>query len=71
MSVESELADLTVEVREFIEDVNARVAALEAAQGEFTPAGRVAFDSLKAVVDGGVSIVGDADGDGNPAPTTP
>jgi F0F1-type ATP synthase epsilon subunit len=71
MSVESDLVTLTAEVTEFIEDVNARVAALEAAQGEFTVAGRAAFDALKATVDGGVAGVGDADADGNPAPTTP
>ena len=71
MSVESDLVTLNAEVTEFIEDVSARVAALEAAQGEFTVAGQAAFDALKATVDGGVAGIGDADADGNPAPTTP
>jgi hypothetical protein len=71
MTVADDLAALNVQVAEFIEDVNARVAALEAAQGTFTPEGQAAFDALKATVQGGVDTVGDADGDGNPATPTP
>ena len=37
MSVETELNALTAAVDEWREDIAARVAALEAAQGEFTP----------------------------------
>lgn len=72
VTVESELNDLNVRVTEFNEDIAAKVAALEAAQGEFTPEGRAAMDALKATVDAGVTAVGDADADGNPAtPPTP
>jgi len=70
MTVADDLNALNAQVAEFIEDVNARVAALEAAQGTFTPEGQAAFDALKATVQGGVDAVGDADGDGNP-PATP
>jgi outer membrane murein-binding lipoprotein Lpp len=66
MTVAEDLNALNAQVTEFVEDVNARVAALEAAQGEFTAEGQVAFDALKATVEGGVAGVGDADGDGNP-----
>ena len=71
MSVESDLAALTATVTEFNEDIAAKVAALEAAQGEFTVEGQAAFDALKAAVEAGVTFVGDADGDGNPAPAAP
>lgn len=71
MSVESDLAALSATVTEFNEDIAAKVAALEAAQGEFTPAGQAAFDALKATVDAGVAAVGDADADGNPPSAPP
>jgi len=66
MSVASELAALAATVTEFNEDIAAKVAALEAAQGEFTVEGQAAFDDLKATVAAGVAAVGDADADGNP-----
>jgi hypothetical protein len=71
MTIAEDLNTLAATVAEFVEDVNARVAALETAQGNFTPEGQVAFDALRAAVDGGVAAVGDADGDGNPAPAVP
>lgn len=71
VSVESELNDLKVAVDEWIEDIAARVEALEAAQGEFTPEGQAAFDALKASVDAGVAATGDADGDGTPPAPEP
>jgi hypothetical protein len=70
MTVAEDLNALNLQVAEFVEDVDARVAALEAAQGNFTVEGQAAFDALKAIVAGGVVAVGDADGDGNP-PATP
>jgi hypothetical protein len=71
LSVETDLTALQTTVTEFNEDIAAKVAALEAAQGEFTPAGQAAFDALKATVDAGVTAVGDADADGNPVTPTP
>lgn len=71
MTVASELEALTAAVTEFNEDIAAKVAALESAQGEFTVEGRAAFDTLKATVDAGVTAVGDADEDGNPPPVVP
>jgi hypothetical protein len=71
MSVETDLNALTAAVDEWREDIAARVAALEAAQGEFTVEGQAAFDALKASVDAGVATTGDADADGNPAPPPP
>jgi hypothetical protein len=68
LSVETDLTALTASVTEFNEDIAAKVAALEAAQGEFTVEGQAAFDALKAAVESGVVAVGDADGDGTPAP---
>lgn len=71
MSVAEDLNALNAQVAEFVEDVNAKIAALEAAQGEFTVEGQAAFDALKATVEGGVTGVGDADGDGNPVTPVP
>ena len=71
MTVAENLAALQATVTEFNEDIAAKVAALEAAQGEFTPEGQAAFDALKATVESGVTLVGDADGDGNPATPVP
>jgi len=71
LSVETDLVALQATVTEFNEDIAAKVAALEAAQGEFTPAGQAAFDALKATVQAGVAAVGDADADGNPVTPTP
>jgi hypothetical protein len=69
-----ELAALQTQVEEWVEDIAARIDALEEAQGTFTPEGAAAFNALKAAVEAGIATVGDADGDGNPAPaeeTTP
>lgn len=70
VSVASDLVALQTTVTEFNEDIAAKVAALEAAQGEFTVEGQAAFDALKATVEAGVAMVGDADQDGNPPPLT-
>jgi len=67
VSIQQQLEDLTATVTEFNQDIAAKVAALEAATGEFTPEQQTAFDNLKAAVQAGVAAVGDADGDGNPA----
>jgi hypothetical protein len=67
VTIVEDLTALTATVTEFNEDVAARVAALEAAQGTFTPEQQVAFDALQATVLAGVAGIGDADGDGNPA----
>lgn len=66
VTVASDLVALQATVTEFNEDIAAKVAALEAAQGEFTAEGQAAFDALKATVEAGVTFVGDADADGNP-----
>ena len=71
LSVETDLVALQATVTEFNEDIAAKVAALEAAQGEFTVEGQAAFDALKAAVATGVAAVGDADADGNPPPVVP
>jgi len=71
LTVADDLTALTAAVTEFNEDIAAKVAALAAAQGEFTPEGQAAFDALKATVESGIAAVGDADGDGTPAPTVP
>jgi len=67
MGIVENLTALQTTVAEFNEDIAAKVAALEAAQGEFTVEGQAAFDALKAAVESGVVAVGDADGDGTPA----
>lgn len=71
VTITQDLAALRATVTEFVEDVNARVAALEAAQGTFTPEQQAEFDALKGVVEGGVAGIGDADADGNPPAPTP
>jgi uncharacterized coiled-coil protein SlyX len=71
VSVADDLTALNAQVTEFNEDIAAKVAALEAAQGTFTPEGQAAFDALKATVDAGVAAVGDADQDGTPPPPPP
>lgn len=71
MTVAEDLAALTAAVNEWREDIAARVAALEAAQGEFTVEGQAAFDALKATVDAGIGETGDADADGTPPAPTP
>lgn len=68
VSVAEDLTALTAAVTEFNEDIAAKVAALEAAQGNFTPEGQAAFDALKATVEAGITAVGDADQDGTPPP---
>jgi len=71
VSVAEDLTALTAAVTEFNEDIAAKVAALEAAQGEFTVEGQAAFDALKATVEAGITAVGDADQDGTPPPPEP
>jgi hypothetical protein len=68
VTIAEDLAALRATMTEFNQDIAAKVAALEAAQGEFTPEGQAAFDALKAAVEAGVAMVGDADADGNPPP---
>lgn len=68
VTITEDLAALRATVTEFNEDIAAKVAALEAAQGTFSPEAQAAFDELKAAVEAGVTMVGDADADGNPLP---
>lgn len=66
--IEDDLVALNARVTEYNEDVVARVTALEAAIAANDPvAVQAAVDALKATVEAGVSFVGDADADGNPA----
>lgn len=67
----AELTALTTQVTEFVEDLNARIEALEAAQGTFTAEAEVVLGNLKAGLQAAVDRVGDADADGNPAPILP
>lgn len=67
----TELTALRDQVTEFVEDLNARIAALEAAQGQFTPEAEAVLAPLKAGLQAAVDRVGDADADGNPAPIMP
>lgn len=67
----TELTALSNQVTEFVEDLEARIVALEAAQGTFTPEAEALLNSLKAGLQAAVDRVGDADADGNPAPILP
>lgn len=67
----TELTALRDQVTEFVEDLNARIEALEAAQGQFTPEAEAILAPLKAGLQAAVDRVGDADADGNPAPILP
>lgn len=53
-----------------IDAVQAEIDALEATVGDVS-ALQAKFDTLKGTLDAGTAAVGDADGDGNPAPVTP
>lgn len=67
----TELTALRDQVTEFVQDLEARIAALEAAQGQFTPEAEALLTDLKAGLQAAVDRVGDADADGNPAPIMP
>jgi hypothetical protein len=67
----TELTALRDQVTEFVEDLNTRIEALEAAQGQFTPEAEAILAPLKAGLQAAVDRVGDADADGNPAPILP
>lgn len=67
----TELTTLRAQVTELVEDLDARLDELEAAQGQFTPEAQTIFDGLKSDVDAIISRVGDADTDGNPTPPPP
>jgi hypothetical protein len=67
----TELTALRDQVTEFVEDLNARIEALEAAQGQFTPEAEAILAPLKAGLQAAVDRVGDADADGNPTPILP
>lgn len=61
-----QLSELKANFTDFVADVNAKVAALEEAQGNFDVAGQAAFDDLKASVDAAQAALGDADGSDTP-----
>ena len=67
----TELTALRNQVTEFVEDLDARIAALEAAQGTFTPEAEAILTDLKTGLQTAVDRVGDADADGNPPPILP
>lgn len=56
---------------ELAEDTAARLAALEAAVADGTPEAQAAVAALQSTLAPLVALVGDADADGNPAPSTP
>src|SRR5688500_14490792 len=66
VAITGDLTALTAVVTEFKEDIQAKLDALGAANGNFTGEQQAAFDDLKAAVQSGVDLVGDADEDGNP-----
>lgn len=69
--IDEQITDLNAKVEEYNEDVQAKIAALEAAIAENDPVAiQAALDTLKGTVEAGVTFVGDADADGNPG-TTP
>jgi hypothetical protein len=68
-SIKDELTGLKGEFADFVADVNAKVAQLEAAQGSFDPEAQSVFDDLKASVEAAHASVGDADGSDTPAPS--
>lgn len=67
----TELTALRDQVAEFVQDLEARIAALEAAQGQFTPEAEALLTELKGGLQAAVDRVGDADADGNPVPVMP
>jgi hypothetical protein len=67
----TELTALRDQVAEFVQDLGARIDALEAAQGQFTPEAETLLTTLKADIQAATDRVGDADADGNPAPILP
>lgn len=67
----TELTALRDQVTEFVQDLEARITALEAAQGQFTPEAEALLTELKGGLQAAVDRVGDADEDGNPAPIMP
>ena len=67
----TELTALRDQVAEFVQDLGARIDALEAAQGNFTPEAEALLTTLKADIQAATDRVGDADADGNPAPILP
>lgn len=67
----TELTALRDQVTEFVQDLEARIVALEAAQGQFTPEAEALLTDLKTGLQAAVDRVGDADADGNPVPVMP
>lgn len=67
----TELTALRDQVTEFVQDLGARIDALEAAQGQFTPEAEALLTELKGGLQAASDRVGDADADGNPAPILP
>ena len=61
-----QLVELQTKINDLRADLMARLDALEAAQGQFTPEAQAIFDDVKATVGGMDERVGDADGSDNP-----
>lgn len=69
MATEAELiAALNQKFNGFVDDVRARLVQLEAERDQLGPDGQAALDALTAAVDAAAAEVGDANGDGTPAP---
>lgn len=72
MATEAEILNqLSAKFDSFVSDVNAALAALQAERDQLGPDGQAAVDRLTAAVDAAQAAVGDADGDGVPAPAEP
>lgn len=73
VSLRDDLVALAATVTEYNEDVQAKLAALQAQiDAVGNPAElQAAFNELSTAVTAGVTAVGDADADGNPPPVTP
>lgn len=69
-SAKQQLEDLKTAFTDFTADVDAKLDALSAAQGDLNPEAQAAFDELKAAVAEADARVGDADGSDadNPPP---
>lgn len=65
-SAHSQLVELQTAMNDFRSDLFARLDALEAAQGKFTPEAQEIFNDLKSTVAAADVRVGDADGSDNP-----
>lgn len=71
--VDERILALNAKVEEYNQDVQAKIEALraEVEANNPTPAELAALATLEATVSAGVDLVGDGDGDGNPATPVP